>query len=87
MQLPELFDLRHGQVVAGQVQDGIQQHGGVAVGEYEAIPVRPAGVGRVETQEVIPQDLGDVGHAHGGAGMAGIGLFNRVHAEDADGVG
>ena len=34
-----------------------------------------------------PQHVGDVGHAHRHAGMAGLGLLDRVHGERADGIG
>jgi 16S rRNA (uracil1498-N3)-methyltransferase len=33
-----------------------------------------------------PEDFGDVGHAHRGTRVSGIGLLYRVHGEDADGV-
>jgi hypothetical protein len=31
--------------------------------------------------EVVPQDLGNIRHAHGRTGVAGIGLLDRIHAE------
>jgi hypothetical protein len=85
--LAERLEVVDGDVVAGQVQQRVDQHRAVAVGEHEAIAVRPARVGRVVTQQVVPQHLGDVGHAHRGARVTGIGLLHGIHAERADGIG
>jgi hypothetical protein len=74
-------------VVAGQVQQRVDQHRTVAVGEHEAVAVRPIRVGRVVAQHVVPQHLGDVGHAHRRPRVSGIGLLDGIHAERADGVG
>ena len=63
MQLPETPDLRHWQVIAGQVQQRVQQHRRVAIGQHEAVAVDPVRVGRVVPQVAAPQHLGDVGHA------------------------
>ena len=41
VQLAELFKLIHRQVVARQVQQGVNQHRAVAVGEHEAIATNP----------------------------------------------
>ena len=86
VQLAEIPDLRHGQIVTAEMQDGIQQHGRVAVGQHEAIPVPPIGVGRVVLQEIIPQDFGNIGHAHRCTGVAGVGVLNGIHGQRADGV-
>ena len=56
------------------------------VGHDEPVPIGPLRVGGVVAQEIVPQDLGDVRHAHGHAGMAGIGGLHRVHTERANGV-
>jgi hypothetical protein len=87
VQLAELLDVVDADVVAGQVQQGVDEHRAVAVGEHEAVAVGPLRVGRVVAQVVVPQHLGDLRHAHGGAGVAGFGLFDRVHGEGADGAG
>ena len=44
-------------------------------------------MGRIELQELAEQHRGHIGHAHGHAGMAGIGLLHRIHGQRADGVG
>jgi hypothetical protein len=86
VQLAELADLLHRQVVAGEVQQRVLQHRAVPVGEHEAIPIRPRGIGRVVPEVVPPEHLGDLRHAHRHARMAGIGLLHRVHGERADRV-
>ena len=59
----------------------------MAVGEHEAVAVGPARIGRVVAQVPAPERDRDLGHAHGRAGMAGVGLLHRVHRERADRVG
>ena len=75
------------QVVAGQVQQRVEQHRAVAVRQHEAVAVRPVRVGRVVAQVAAPQRHGDLGHAHRHAGVAGIGLLHRVHRQRANGIG
>ena len=71
---------------AGQMQHGVQQHRRVAVGEHEAVAVRPDRIVRVETQKVLPQRIGHRRQRHRRAGMARIGLLHGVHRQGADGV-
>ena len=87
VQLPEIFDFLHGQRIAGQVQQRVEQHRAVAVGQHEAIPVGPLWVAGIVTQEVVPQDLCDVRHSHGHARMPGLGTLNGVHAQRPNGIG
>lgn len=51
------------------------------VRENEAITVDPFGVLGVEGHELVEEDVGHRGHAHGGAGMARVGLEGRIHLE------
>ena len=46
-ELAEALQLVEWEVVAGQVQQGIEQHRGVAGGEHEAVAVWPGRVGGV----------------------------------------
>ncbi|CAI1962870.1 Uncharacterised protein [Serratia proteamaculans] len=87
VQLAEVFQLAHRQVVTGEVQQAVNQHGAVAVGKDEAVTVSPVRVGRVVVHVVTPQDFGDVRHAHRCTRVAGICFLYGVHAECADGVG
>ena len=87
VQLAEVLQLLDRQLVTGEVQQGVQQHRAVAVGQHETVAVGPLGVGRVVSQVVIPQDFRDIGHAHGGSRVTTIGLLDGVHAQGADGIG
>ena len=87
VQLAEALELVQWQVVATQVQQRVVQHRAVAVGQHEAVAVDPVRVGRIVPQVVVPQHLGDVGHAHRHARMAGVGGLDRVGGKEADGVG
>lgn len=46
--------------------------GSYCLREYESISVDPIRVLGVEGHEFVEEDVGDGGHAHGGAGMAGV---------------
>ena len=59
----------------------------VAGRQDEAVPVRPAGGGGIELQELGIEDSGNVGHAHGHSRVAGIGRLDRIHRQGADGIG
>ena len=87
VQLAEVFQLFHGQRIARQVQQRVNQHGAVAVGQHKAVAVQPVRVGRVVLQMTRPQGHRHVGHAHGRAGVAGVGLLDGVHGQGTDGVG
>jgi hypothetical protein len=86
-ELAEVLQFVDAERVAGQVQHRIEEHRAVPVREHEAVAVCPVRVPGVVLQEVAPQDLGDVRHAHRHPGMTGIGALHGVHAEGADGVG
>jgi hypothetical protein len=55
--------------------------------EDEAIPVDPLGVLGVELHELVEQDVGDRRHAHGGTGMAGVGLEGGIDLENGVRIG
>ena len=87
VQLAEVFQLFHRQLVAGQVQQRVDQHRAVAVGQHEAVTVKPVRVGRVVLQVPAPQCHRHVGHAHRCTGVARVGLLDRVHRQGANRVG
>ncbi len=87
MQLAELTQLVQRQVIAGQVQQGVKQHGTMPVGQDKAIPIRPGRICRIVAQMTRPQGFGDLGHSHWGARMAGIGLLHGIHGQRADCIG
>lgn len=79
--LAELLQVVDGDAVAEEVQQGVVQHAAVAVGEDEAIAVEPLGVLGVEGHELVEQDVGDGGHAHGRTGVARVGLERGIDLE------
>jgi hypothetical protein len=86
-ELAEIPELLHVERIAREVQQGIQQHRAVAVRQHEPVAIGPLRVARVVLEVVGPEHLGDVGHAHRHAGVAGIGFLHGIHAERADGIG
>ena len=87
VQLAEVAQLAHRQVVAAQVQQRIQEHRAVAVRHHETVAVGPVRIGRVVLQVPAPQRDRDLGHAHRRAGMAGIGLLHGIHRQRPNGIG
>ena len=86
-ELAKILDLVHRQGIAREMQHRIQQHGRVAVRQHESVAVPPVRIARIELKHVAPQHLGDVGHPHGRARMARIGLLDSVHRQGTNGVG
>ena len=84
--LPEALELVEREVVAGQVQQGVEQHRAVPGRQHEAVAVRPAGIGRVVPQEARPEHVGHRRGAHRQPGMARVGLLDGVDGEEADRV-
>jgi len=87
VQLAEVLQVVDGQVVAGQVQQRIDQHRAMPIGEHETIAIGPLRVGRVVLEVVAPEHLSDIRHAHWGTGVAAVGFLHGIHAECADGIG
>ena len=84
--LAERAQVVEAEVVARQMEQGVEQHAAVAGREHEAVAVGPRGVGRVEAQVAREQRVGRGRGSHGHAGMAGLGLLHAVDGEKADGV-
>ena len=87
VQLAEIFDFRHGQVVAGHMQQRIRQHRPVAVGHHKPVTVWPMWISRVVPQMLCPQGHSDFCHAHWHALMTGFGLGDGIDREHSDSVG
>ncbi|CAM3596774.1 hypothetical protein SB6411_05435 [Klebsiella spallanzanii] len=79
MQLTEVLQLFNRQIITCEVQQAVNQHRAVTVGENKAVAVSPGRVLRVMVQEVPPQDFGNIRHPHRRAGVAGVGLLYCVH--------
>ncbi|EGY00759.1 hypothetical protein AZA_89242 [Nitrospirillum viridazoti Y2] len=87
-QLAELLDLLQINVlIPREVEQRVDQHGAMAGRQHEAVAVGPIRALGIELQELGEQHGGDIGHAHGHAGMARLGRFHGVHGQDADGGG
>ncbi len=86
MQLAELLEIVDRQCVAGEMQQRVQQHRAVSVGEHEAVAIPPRRIRRIVLKEIAPQDFGDVGHAHRRARVARVRFLYGVHRQRADGV-
>ena len=66
------------------MQERVQHHRGVAGGQYEAIAVRPCGIGRIVAQELLPQRECHWRQSHRRSRVARLGLLDRVDRERPD---
>ena len=82
--LPERLQVVERDVVAGQVQERVEEHAGVPGAQHEPIAIRPFGVRWRVAQEARPQDVRHRCGAHRGARMTGIGLLDAVDRERPD---
>ena len=85
--LAEVFQLLHGERKTAQMEHRVQEHGTVAVGQHEAVAVRPARVAGIHQQMAYPEHRCQVGHPHRHSRMAGAGPLDGVHGQGSDGVG
>ncbi len=85
-ELPELLEVLDLQAVAEQVQQAVDQHGAVAGGQHEAVPVDPLGIGGVVLHLLAPDGEGGGGRAHGHARVTGFGLLHALGGQDTDRV-
>ena len=76
--MTELFNIVHGQAVAVEMEQRIQQHRAVARRQDEAVAVRPFRVLCVVVHVVCPEFVCNGSCAEGQAGMAGICLLDGV---------
>jgi len=84
--LAELLELRHGQVVAGEVERTVEEGRGVAVGEDEAVAINPLRIRGIMLHDLVVEQIGDGCAAKRGAGVAGFCFFNGVDGEEAEGI-
>ncbi len=96
VQLAEILQLLHRQVITGEIEQRVQQHRRMSVGQHETIAVKPVWIARVVFQMAgrqialafwAPQGHCHVCHAHRCPGMAGVGLLHGIHCQCANGVG
>jgi len=84
--LAEVLEFIDGKVVAREVQQGVEQHGGVACGEDKAIAVGPVRVAGIVSQEPIPQDISHRSRSHRSARMPRSSFLNRIHRQKTNRV-
>jgi hypothetical protein len=85
-QLAEALQLIERQVVAGQMQQAVEQHGAVAGGKDEAVAIEPARILGIVLEEPRPQRESHGGCAHRHAGVPRVRILHRVRGKNADGV-
>ena len=85
-ELPEGLQVVERQAVAGQIEERVDQHAGVAGRQDEPVAAGPGGIGRGVAQVAGPERVGHRGHAHGGAGVARVRLLDGVHGQRPDRV-
>ena len=84
--LPERLEVLERDVVAGQVEERVEQHAGVPGGQDEPVAIRPVRVRRGVAEEAGPQDVGHRRRAHRCTRVARVGLLDAVDRERPDGV-
>src|SRR3546814_7595560 len=78
VKLTEIADIVHRRTdITRQIQKGVDQHRPMPCRQHETVAVGPVGTARVVLQMAGVKHRGNVGHAHGHAGMPGIGGLNR----------
>ena len=87
MELPELFQVFGGEFISGEMQQGIDQHRAVAIGQHEPVAVGPIRIRRVVSHQAIPQHLGNIRHTHRRTGVTRFRYLDGVHGKGTNGVG
>lgn len=69
------------------MQQAIQQHGAMAVGQHKPVTVGPLWVAWVVFEVIFPQGNGNICHPHWHSRVARVGLLYGIHAKNTDGIG
>ncbi len=83
VQRAELLHLLERNIVAAQVQPGVEEHAAVSGGENETVPIEPAGLLRIVRERVPEQHGADIGGAERETEMTGGTRGHRVDRETA----
>ena len=81
VELTEVLEIIHGQAVAEEMQQAIQHRGSVTGREHEAVAVAPLGIGGIVVHLLGPERVRHGRCTQRRAGVAGIGLLNRVRSQ------
>ncbi len=84
--LPEPAKLIQRKVVAGEVQQAVEQHRCVPARQNEAVAVDPVRMVRAVTEMTLPEHVGRRGKPQGCPWVAALGQFDRVHGEGTNRV-
>src|SRR5688572_11971303 len=84
VELAEVLDLLHWEVISRQVQQRIQQHRAMPAGKNEAVASRPFWVAWVVAQMTRPQGKRHSSAAHRKPRVTGVGLLYGIRCKKAD---
>src|SRR6266404_2732222 len=87
MQLPETLDLRHGQIVAAQVEPGVKEHAAVSGRENEIIATDPTRLIGVMFKRVPIKHRAHLRATERKSEMPGLRSLHCVHAKPTGFVG
>jgi hypothetical protein len=84
--LPELPDVVERQIVAAEVEAGVEQHRRMAARQDEPIAILPMRIGGIVPHDAQIQHLPQGRERHGRARMPGVRFLDRVHGERTNGI-
>ena len=84
--LPERAQVVEGEPEPGEIEERVQEHRRVPVGQHETVTVGPVGVARVVAQDPGEQHVRERGQGHRGSGVSRVGLLDGVHGQSADDI-
>ena len=64
-----------------QVEDGPEQHRGMAVRQHKPVAIGPDGILRIETEYAIPKRIDEWRQGHRRTRVSGLGLLNGINRE------
>ena len=82
--LAEAFQFFERQIVAGEMEQAVEQHGAMTGRQDEAITVEPQWVLGIEFQVLRPERVGHRGRAHRHSRMTRVSLLHGIGREKAD---
>jgi hypothetical protein len=85
-ELTELLDVVEAEVVAGEIEEAVEEHRAVAGRQHEAIAPEPLRILRIVAHEARVEQVSCGRHTHRQSAVAGIGLLDGVDSEHANRV-
>jgi hypothetical protein len=68
------------------MQQGVEQHRAMAVGQYETISVMPQRVAWVVLEKISPKNFSNIGKSHGGSRVTAVRRLHSIHGQYPDGI-